>query len=47
MSTATAPVPASADDALGMLMTGIGYLADTDPVQLSAGTLAGYLRALE
>jgi hypothetical protein len=47
MSTAITPAPASADDVLDMLMTGIGYLADADPAGLPSETLAGYLRALE
>ena len=40
-------IPASAGDALGMLTSGLGYLAGTDPAQLPAATLAEYLGVLE
>jgi len=45
MSTAT--VPASMGEALGMLESAMGFLADTDAVQMSAEALAECLRALE
>jgi hypothetical protein len=46
-AVSTVMIPASVGDALGMLTSGIGYLAGTDPAQLPAETLAEYLGVLE
>jgi len=43
----TVMVPASADEALGMLEAAMGFLADADAAQMPAGALAECLRALE
>src|SRR5260370_3218461 len=43
----TVMVPASAAEALGMLESAMGYLADADAAQMPTGALAECLRALE
>jgi Domain of unknown function (DUF222) len=43
----TAMAPASAAEALGMLESAIGFLADADAAQMPAESVAQYLRALE
>ncbi len=43
----TAANPANAGEALGMLESAMGYLADLDPAGLSAEVMAECLRGLE
>ena len=43
----TIPVPASVTEAIDRVLSGLSYLATTDPTAMAAQTQAEYLRALE